>query len=417
LTGIDFSNATWIDGECICQNNSIGQCDGCPFAIIPRKMLDLRPIRGMAYQPAPSDYSADCRNPASCKYFDTDFANDDFTGLWSSNNPGGSGPGRGDLNIIANKLGVSFLHLYNWSSPPLRKHKNFLDECSKLGIKVTLPISNFTLECIRGDQLCKDCCANPLGISTLKFAKKNVKDILTEVITNGVPHEAIAMWLIGNEYDLRGFSGAVVATAIQFLIEAEQELGVVADENKLPISSPVSFGTFGDIDDPGIVKTRELIDALRNNPTTRPALVTRFVVALNPFNMANFMGTYLGMTFPEEFPNVALWLPEYSFNDAKTTEAQQATIVQGQLELCESLISNPTPMTNPNNYFLGCTYFEWSNEVWKETPEDGFGAVKFDGTQGNGRTVGIPQNGPEDYPIDKIMNKPVFDKIKGAFMK
>jgi len=406
LTGIDFSNATWIDGICICQNNSIGQCIGCKFAIIPQKILDLRPIRGMAYQPAPSDYSPGCGRgdffPASCKYFDTDFANNDFKGLWSSDNPGGTGSGRGDLEIMATDLNINFLHLYNWSS--LRNHIDFLDECSKLGIKVTVPISNFTLECIQS-QACP-------GFDP----KQNIKDIITEVITNGVPHEAIAMWLFANEYDLSVFSADVVATAIQFLIEAEQELGV-ADENKLPISSPVSFGTFGDPDDAGIVKTRELFDAIRNNPTTRPALVTRFVAALNPFNMANFMKTYLGMTFPEEFPNVTLWLSEYGFNSINTTEAQQATIVQGQLDLCESLISNPTPMTNPNNYFLGCTYFEWSNEDWKGGTEAGFGAVKFDGTQGNGRTVGIPQNGPEDYPIDKIVNKPVFNSIKEAFMK
>jgi len=412
LTGADFSNATWIDGVCTCQDNSIGQCVGCTFAIIPQKILDLRPIRGMAYQPAPSDYSPGCGrgdfNPASCKYFDTDFANNDFKGLWSSDNPGGTGPGRGDLEIMANELNINFLHLYNWSSPPFRNHIDFLNECSQLGLRVALPISNFTLGCIQS-QACGD--FDP---------KQNIKDILTEVITNGVPHEAIAMWLIGNEYDLStSFSVDVVATAIQFLIEAEQELGVVADANKLPISSPVSFGTFGaPPDQPGIKKTKELIDAIRKNPTTAPALVTRFVAALNPFNKANFMQTYLEMTFPEKFPNVALWLSEYGFNSIDAGgEAQQAQIVKEQLELCESLISNPTPMTNPNNYFLGCTNFEWSNEDWKGGAEAAFGAVKFDGTQGNGVTVGIPTNGPENYPIDKIVNKPVFDSIMGAFMK
>ncbi len=418
LTGADFSKATWIDGVCTCQDNSIGECLGCPFAIIPRKILDLRPIRGMAYQPAPSDYNPGCGrgdfSPASCKYFDTDFVNNDFKGLWSSDNPGGTGSGRRDLEIMATDLNINFLHLYNWSSAQFRNHIDFLNECSNLGIRVAIPISNFTLQCIRGDQACKDCCGDPKV-----FAKKNIKDILTEVITNGVPHEAIAMWLIGNEYGISGFSADVVATAIQFLIEAEQELGVIADANKLPISSPVSFGTFGaPPDQPGIVKTQELIDAIRNNPTTAPALVTRFIAALNIFNKAIFMKTYLEMTFPEKFPNVALWLSEYGFDSISAgSEAQQALIVKEQLDLCVSLISTPTPMTNPNNYFLGCTYFEWSNEDWKGGTEAGFGAVKFEGTQGNGRTVGIPQNGPEDYPIDKIVNKPVFNSIKEAFMK
>ena len=55
---------------------------------------DLVPIRGMAYQPTPSDYQ-----PCGCGvYFDTDFFNDDFSQLWDYANGG-----RGDLRTMASR--------------------------------------------------------------------------------------------------------------------------------------------------------------------------------------------------------------------------------------------------------------------------------------------------------------------------
>jgi hypothetical protein len=430
LTGADLTGAIWINGDCACQEMSIGGCVGCQPLLIPRKILDLRPIRGMSYDPKPSDY---CQinqplkcdgDPATHLYFDTDFANDDFKGLWSSDNPGGTGSGRGDLEKMANDTNINFLHLYNWTAPTFRHHINFLNECSRLGIRVALPISNFTLQCIQGRQGCIDAIG---GGDPVAFAKQNIKNILSEVITNGKPHEAIAMWLIGNEPDNpepgAGYPNGlmpVVATAIQFLLEAEKELGVVADGNKLPISVPLTFGLYGAPPlEPGIVKTKELIDAINNNPMTAPVLATRFVVALNPFNKRDFMEPYLATTFPDNVPNVALWLGEYGFSSFDSGgETQQAQIVKAQLELCESLITNPTPTTNPDDYFLGCSYFEWLNEDWKGGAEATWGALKFDGTQeGTGRTVGVPTNGAADYPIDTLVEKPVYDSIKQVFMK
>ncbi len=231
---------------------------------IPQKILALRPLRGMAYAPSPSDFTTTCHDPNSCKYFDSDFANDDFKGLWSSENPGGTGQGRADLESMAMNLDVNFVRLYDWSGPDFRHHINFLNEANGHGIKVAVPISNFTLQCIRGDQ---DCVFN--GVPGITFAKNNIKSILGELITNGKPHEAIAMWTIGNEFDINNFHPDVVATAIQFLIEAEEELGVTDDANKLPITVPISLRAFCCSDDSKNIDTCRLplagCDLVNNN--------------------------------------------------------------------------------------------------------------------------------------------------------
>jgi hypothetical protein len=404
----------------------------------------------MAYAPSPSDFTTTCHDPNSCKYFDSDFANDDFKGLWSSENPGGTGSGRADLESMAMNLDVNFVRLYDWSGPDFRHHINFLNEANGHGIKVAVPISNFTLQCIRGDQ---DCVFN--GVPGITFAKNNIKSILGELITNGKPHEAIAMWTIGNEFDINNFHPDVVATAIQFLIEAEEELGVTDDANKLPITVPISFaGAFCCSDDsknidtcrlplagcdlvnnncgqvaggpfltcvrfdPGELQLKVLLDAISKNQKASQILNARFFASLQTFNDDTFLKTFLEETFPQNFPDLALAITELGIDTAGSggTEQTQAEFVKKQLDLCKSLIADPPPSTNPNGYFLGCTYFEWLNSVFKGGTEATFGANKFGGMLGTGKTVGVPTGGPQAYPIDELVEKPVFSSIMEAFM-
>jgi hypothetical protein len=414
----------------------------------------------VGYVPSPSDFAPSCAatlnppsgDPAFCRYFDSDFSNDDFRGLWSSENPGGIGQGRADLESMGMNLNVNFVRLYDWGAPPLRNHINFLNEANSHGIKVAVPISNFTLQCIRGDQACRDCCGDPVA-----FARNNTKSILAELITNGKPHEAIAMWTIGNEFDINGFHPDVVATAIQFLIEAEEELGVANDANKLPITVPISFGAAfccsdesknldtcrlplagcdlekqncGDPNvseppfltcvkfDPGELQLEAVMNAISNNPKASQILNTRFFASLQTFNDDIFLKTFLEETFPQKFPDLGLVITELGIDipGSGGTEQTQAAFVKKQLDLCKSLIADPPTATNPNGYFLGCTYFEWLNSVHKGGTEATFGANKFGGMLGTGKTVGVPTNGPENYPIDELVEKPVFMSIMEAYM-
>src|SRR5215472_16828568 len=68
-----------------------------------------RPLLGVAYTAEPSDYNLTsnvCPSPSTCKYFDSDFTNEDFSLLW--------GPaGRDDLDAIR-KLKMNFIALYDW---------------------------------------------------------------------------------------------------------------------------------------------------------------------------------------------------------------------------------------------------------------------------------------------------------------
>ena len=96
----------------------------------------LAPIKGIAYQPVPSDYP---NMGTSCNgiYFDTDFFNSDFTCIWQLGCIGC----RGDLETMAKTLGANFLHLYDWN--PQRDHGSFLNECENVGLRVAVPFSNF----------------------------------------------------------------------------------------------------------------------------------------------------------------------------------------------------------------------------------------------------------------------------------
>src|SRR4051812_43623193 len=98
-----------------------------PMTALQRaKAYGLVGLKGMDYEPAPSDYSTSGGSPSADKYWDTDFANLDFKMLWSL-------CGRNDLGTMASQ-GINFIKLYNWSSTNglgpnggCRQHIPFLD--------------------------------------------------------------------------------------------------------------------------------------------------------------------------------------------------------------------------------------------------------------------------------------------------
>ena len=92
------------------------------------------PLRGVCYQPAPTDYNGN--QGQGQKYFDTDFFNADFEGFWSAANGG-----RGDLTNMSD-LAINFIHLYDWNPPPARDHTGFLTGCAQLGLYLAVPFNN-----------------------------------------------------------------------------------------------------------------------------------------------------------------------------------------------------------------------------------------------------------------------------------
>ena len=194
---------------------------------IPPNLTQLRPIQCIAYDPKPSDFYQDA-------YFDSDFFNADFTGIWGDDGQAGA---RKDLATFAGAR-LNMLHLYNWNAQRTT-HAAFLNAAQQLGIKVMIPISNFTAQTITGTTTCPTC---PKGY---KAAFELVKGIFNQVYVNGstTPHPAAAMWSIYNEYDLNGYDPKDVAFIAQAILTLEKQAGI-PDANRLPITTPVSDATW-----------------------------------------------------------------------------------------------------------------------------------------------------------------------------
>src|SRR5262245_61868818 len=75
---------------------------------IPSNLTQLRPIQCIAYDPKPSDFGT--RPGDANPYFDSDFFNSDFKGMW-----GKDGGDRNDLGTFRGAR-LNLLHLYNWNA-------------------------------------------------------------------------------------------------------------------------------------------------------------------------------------------------------------------------------------------------------------------------------------------------------------
>jgi hypothetical protein len=199
-------------------------------AAIPPELTKLRPIKGVAYDPKPSDFPLDGAPPAA--YFDSDFFNRDFTAMW-----GDAGDGsRKDLDIIKNTAGLNFIHLYNWN--PQRDHTSFLDAAEARGLKLWIPISNFTAQVVVGD-ICGTC-----GKKGYQAAFKIIEGIFDQIYRGTTtPHAAAALWGIYNEYDINPIDPETVAFAIQSILTLEKQKGI-PPANRLPITVVVSDAMF-----------------------------------------------------------------------------------------------------------------------------------------------------------------------------
>jgi len=190
---------------------------------IPPNLTQLRPIKCIAYDPKPSDFFQDA-------YFDSDFFNSDFKGIWGDDGEPGA---RNDLKTFQDAK-LNLLHLYNWN-PQRVDHTSFLDAAKDKGMKVMVPINNFTAETISGTT--KGCPKCPWGYTpAFDVISKIFKQVYGEGTT---PHPAAAMWAIYNEYDLNQINPVDVAFVAQAILKLEDDAGVPA-ANRLPITAPVS---------------------------------------------------------------------------------------------------------------------------------------------------------------------------------
>jgi hypothetical protein len=379
LGSIGCGSGSGTRGRATPHHANLGTSDPVPEAV--QRVANLRPLRGIAYKPSPSDYLGNGQG----LYYDSDFANDDFRQLW--------GPtGRDDIGNLA-AAGVNFLHLYDWNQPGSgRNHANFLNYCGQKGISVAVPVSvYFVMEVANGDP-------NTPGW---------FDNMVTEVYPGGTRHPAVVMWSLGNEFDEggEGQTADAIAQAAAAIIAAEDRAGIPQDQ-RVALTSPVTFGIRGGTGVEGADAVLELKQAFANRGLS-DVFTTRFIASVNSFNPGSDLGPWASTRFPQATGNIPVCLFEMGkeIGGDVQTEDQQGNFYAGQL-------SATLPVAQGTGAFLGQCVFSTVNEAWKGGTEATFGVYKI-GTPG-GLGTGTTMNG-QPYPLDALTQKPNFSSMQSAY--
>ena len=242
--------------------------------------------------------------------------------------------------------------------------------------------------------------------------KGQILAMVTEAYDGGTqPVAGAGLWGIANEYDLAGgFDVNDVVQAMVYLVEAEQQLGIAADQ-LLPVTSPVSFAAGSLPNAPGVAAIQKLQNAIEGNASLGSAFwKARFVGSTNPFNDGSFLESYIDKTFPQYFPDLPYFFAEMGIpipGPGVNNEQQQAEFVLEQLEA-----------TVPRGNFLGRCVFQFLNQsAMKTGTEATFGMTKYSGSISTQGTIpsGYTPGGGETYPVDELTQKPLYQSVQQAY--
>ena len=364
-----------------------------------------RPMFGMNWEPAPSDYKS---LPAPPKYFDTDFANDDFVALW---NVDGSGIGRYDLKNIAG-LGCNAIKMYNWNPAPKRNHVNFLKMASQLGLGVIVPISNYFTGIAYNNRTNGGNGGGPAANPDLQVL---INAIVCEV--HKVPGAAI-IWAIGNEYDnsnvgAYGYCEAQdIATIASYIALEEARLGIASDKAPLfcsPVTTaitPINNGIPNYGPSYGFPAATAIQDLRLAFTAALGAAVTqrRFVASINSYQT--------GDQLEKEDANIRATFPglKYFYGELGWSEASdhQSIRIHGQFTTIRKLAQSGQAL-------LGACCFEYTDELWKGAPgssETEFGLSSFAGTWKHSHETAA--HGGAAYRVDDLQPRNALGAFKQA---
>lgn len=395
--------------------------------LLQTKMQALRPIKGVSYQPSPSNYTG----TGTGIYFDTDFYNSDFPALWGPTGNTQGVVGNNDLQTLSS-AGFNFLHIYNWNAQ--RNHAPFLTAVASHNMKVMIPISNYT-HCV----FC-GCCDGASGGAS--GANANVVSIVDQIVSGGTVNPAAGMWGVYNEFDLNGISATEVATIAADIVQEEENQGLTNPADTIGICVPTSFAADNG-QAPGISQTMALLAAYQANSflSARNVLQERVFFAINPFTPASFNTTYINTTFPAVFTNNSPTNPLF-FSESGTNIGGNGTSgAQGQAtyELAQLQATNPiaTNASSINGYFLGTCIFEYSYEPFADMnpspaacPQGGAPAISQGGNAQWGlqifncplstitdTTSSSAPNGTANmpYPVDTRTPQPAWTSVQQGF--
>lgn len=325
-------------------------------------------IQGIAYMPGPTNYT----KQKLAQYFDSDFYNSDFEALWGYVAPD---QGRQDLARFKDRLGINFIHCYDWSAPAqvangplLRDHRPFIASAAAQGQAVTIPISNYTLTLILEGKEAD--------------ARANVEKVYREIYPNQAPLKGAAMWKIFNEFDLNGNNPETVVTVIGWIVDKEDKESLM-DGARLPIMVDTSFGLSDGVCGGAIKGVWQALKARGTigHYTADDFWRQRFVFATNPQNDGPFIVDYLRNTLDPFWNSIGAAVPPVMFtelgsNETQTGgEAQQAAWLKAQIEASTPGLHHPL--------MLGACVFLNEERVWEQGPELTFGIMRFGDTAAN----------------------------------
>ncbi len=375
-----LSNVTPTAGE-ILHYTLGGTTGGTTYPTAIQTVANISPIKGICYNPSPHDFKGDGQGT----YYDADFCNDSCAKWWGTVN----GEGRDDLRKLS-EIGVNFLHVYSMNqSGSGRNHINFMNYCNSLGMHMAFSVNTYYVSHLYDPQV------NTWFDNFVSEAYNT---------TTKVRHPAVVMWCVGNEYDLGqdGQTADLIAKTVVKIIEAENRAGI-PEANRIAITSPVSFGTFGDPSNPGIVKIKELKAAFDNNSLST-VWTNRFIASVNPFNSGSYLQAYIQRAFPEQLPG----LPFCFFEMGTAIGANGVTDELGQATYIDSQLVNVLPLAGKNGPFFGTCIFETVNEPlgYKQGQEATYGIYK----------ISNPASTDGQYGVDTWAEKPSFSIVRTNYL-
>jgi len=351
-----------------------------------KTLLDLRPIYGMNYQPSPSDYTS---LPAPGQYYDTDFNNSGFEGLWGNTLLTGSGTcpdtsARDDVGNMKSDLGVNYVRSFNLNQEAFRDHVTFGNYCDTKGVHVSWPL---------------DYWVNAVSASNWVSTQRALA--ITLIQTLGALQSTV-VWRLGNE--LNGTTEASnIATIFKLVVDN--------DPGKHPVTSSLQLGFFPSM--ATLIKTAILNLDTGTSKTYENAYNNLWFQAVNiypPIGMEVSQATsnldmIVNTAWPNsDFSNQPLLVTEYG-TATNVSDADQSDSIKAQAQFIKD------QATNPNKpLFLGGCLFEYTNELWKGATQDDLGINSFAGPFCTAQELN--QGPPNIYRVDTLNQKPAYDTYK-----
>ena len=343
-------------------------------------LMDLRPIYGMNYEPAPSDYTG---LPPPAQYGDTDFNNSDFEGLWGTTLVVGTGTcpttsARDDVGNMKSDLGVNYLRSFNLDQEAFRDHVTFGNYCNTKGMHISWPL-DFWVTSVTA----------PNWLSTLRALA------ITLIKTLGALPNTV-VWRLGNE--LSGQTEAQnIATVFKLIVDN--------DPSKHPVTSSHQLGFFPSM--ATLIKTEilkldtgssKIYETAYNNLWFQS--VNIYPPQANPVSQATVnLDLIINNTWPNsDFSKQPLLVTEYGTAENVASEAIQSDSIKAQAQFIKDQATNPS-----KPLFLGGCLFEYTNELWKGATQDDLGINKFAGPFCTAKE-------PSHFPPNDIYRVDTLDK-------